>query len=134
MNYSALIVDDETNVVELLTDLIDDYCAGLFVMGSTKTLSGAVQFIEKKKPDLVFLDINLPAGNGLQLLDHFPVRSFDVVFITGYASLEKLALKYKPIGVITKPVDRDNLTNVVEKFKTQRKKAKTQVIKNNNLL
>lgn len=134
MNYTAVIVDDESNVVELLTELIANEFDGLQVGGSAKTLTGAVKTIEEVKPDLVFLDINLPSGSGLQLLDHFTVRSFEVVFITGYASLEKLAVKYKPLGILTKPIDKENLRNVVEKFKTERRNATKRIIKNSNLL
>ncbi len=133
MKYSAIIVDDEAMVVDLLTELINEECEGLDVAGSAGNLPDAIQLIEQNNPDLIFLDINLPSANGMQILDHFPTRHFEVVFITGYTTLESLARRYKPLGILSKPIDNEELRSVYDEFLSRDGQETKEAIHNESL-
>lgn len=134
MKYTAIIVDDEPMVVELLSNLLTEYCEHLSLVAFTGHVNEAVKLIETKRPDLVFLDIHLPSGNGLQILDHFPTRFFEVVFITGYARLEPLAQRYNPLGILAKPIDVDELKTICSAFTASYNHKHKKLIRNENLL
>ncbi|MFP4471841.1 MAG: LytR/AlgR family response regulator transcription factor [Bacteroidales bacterium] len=134
MNHNAIIVDDEPVVVELLSQLISEHCPDLNIVGSAGNPDEAIKLIESHHPDLVFLDINLPSGSGLQILDHFPTRSFEVVFITGYTRLQSLAKQYKPLGILTKPIEVSELQAIISGFRAGCNQEQKKVIRNENLL
>nr|NQU92247.1 response regulator [Bacteroidota bacterium] len=113
----AVIIDDEPSVVELLSDLIKDHFDDVTIIGTSETIKKAAKIISDLRPDIVFLDINIPRGSGMELLDLFPTRNFDVVFITGYPGLEPLVQDYMPLGFICKPAGVDDLSSIFKKYR-----------------
>jgi two-component system, LytTR family, response regulator len=67
------------------------------------------------QPDLVFLDIQIGADNGLDMLDGFPERKFQVVVCTGYDNYAIKAIKQKALDYILKPIDPDELASAIKK-------------------
>jgi two-component system LytT family response regulator len=80
----AVIVDDEKDAVDFINSIIGEYCPGLKVIGKAYDVKDGVQVIKDLKPDLVFLDVEMPHGTGFDLLTQFPEKEFDVVFITAF--------------------------------------------------
>ena len=68
---TALIVDDESKNRESLAKLIDQFCYGVKVIGHAENVTTAVDFINNNQPQIVFLDIEMPGGNGFTLLEKF---------------------------------------------------------------
>jgi two-component system LytT family response regulator len=68
-----------------------------------------------KKPDLVFLDIAMPSGNGFELLNQIPDRGFEVIFVTAYNEHAIQAFRYSAIDYLLKPVDIAELISAVNK-------------------
>lgn len=74
--------------------------------------------IRKVKPDVVFLDIQMPDGTGFDLLEKIAVINFQVIFITAYDQYALKAIKFSALDYILKPVDPNQLMEAVKKIKT----------------
>ena len=84
------VLDDEQQAVDALTALLKKKCAGqVVVSGSNIDPVIAIEEIEMLQPDVLFLDVEMPAMNGLDVLKHFPHRNFRIIFTTAH---EKYAL------------------------------------------
>ncbi|MFN2440129.1 MAG: LytR/AlgR family response regulator transcription factor, partial [Chitinophagaceae bacterium] len=67
----TILVDDEIHCLDTLNMLVSDYCPEMQVMEQCVSAKKALEAIEKIKPDLVFLDIEMPVMNGFELLEHY---------------------------------------------------------------
>lgn len=115
MEINALIVDDEQKSRSSLRKLLADFCTGVTVVAEASDINAAQSLIEQLKPNLVFLDVEMPFGNGFDLLERLPAIDFEVVFITAYSQYAVDAFKYASIDYILKPIDIDTLTRAVER-------------------
>ena len=80
----AVIVDDELNARENLRYLLNAFCKEVEIVSEVANVDEATVAINKHKPQLVFLDIEMPRKNGFQLLDEFSEIDFQIIFITAY--------------------------------------------------
>jgi two-component system LytT family response regulator len=111
----VVIVDDEATVRNAIKTLLDEISPGITVMASEGTVKEGYEAITKFKPDLVFLDIELPDGTGFDLLRKFPQIPFKIIFITGHNEYAIEAIKVSALDYILKPVDVEELYRAVEK-------------------
>lgn len=111
----ALIVEDEKNSQELLKDLIEQYCEGVEVVAIAGNVASALTAIETHKPDLVFQDIELPDGDGFQVLEQSSPINFDVIFTTAYDQYAMRAFKFSATDYLLKPVDIEELQSAVKR-------------------
>ena len=93
MEVTALIVDDEHKNRETLVKLIDQFCYGIKVIGQAENVQAAKEFIDTNKPQIVFLDIEMPGGNGFTLLEKFDKPDFQLIFTTAHADYAIKAIK-----------------------------------------
>lgn len=129
----AVIIDDEQRAVKILGMVVTEYCQGVEVAGMANTISDGIEEIKQKKPDLIFLDIEMPDGSGFDVLTAFPQRDFDVVFVTAYNHYALKAIKYSAADYILKPVDIEEVKNAIEKI-IRRKETKDSVLPDLNEL
>ena len=115
----AIIIDDEENARITLSILIRDHIPQLVVAGSYGSLGAAREGIEQLKPDVVFLDVQMPDEWGLALWKYFPQPSFNVVFTTSYEQYALQAIRLSALDYLLKPIDIDDLNRVVEKLNNQ---------------
>jgi two-component system LytT family response regulator len=114
-----LIVDDEKRARETIGKIIKLYCANAVVVAEAGNVAEATEAIAKHKPDLVLLDINMPGGNGFDLLKQFGTIDFKLVFITAYEEHAVKAFKFSALDYILKPVNPDELVEAVNKAQSQ---------------
>ncbi|HRG89740.1 MAG TPA: LytTR family DNA-binding domain-containing protein [Chitinophagales bacterium] len=112
---NAVIIDDEPNGVKNLQALLLAYCPNVRVVGESGDISSAYQLICNKKPDIVFLDIEMPFGNGFELLDKIYDIKFEVIFVTAFEKYALNAIRKSACDYILKPIDINDLVNAVEK-------------------
>jgi two-component system LytT family response regulator len=112
---NTVIVDDEAPVRNTIRKLLSENFPGISIMASEGTIGEGYVAILRFKPDLVFLDIELPDGNGFDLLKKFPVIPFKVIFITGHQEYALSAIKVSALDYILKPIDNEELIAAVEK-------------------
>ncbi len=114
-NISALIVEDEANSQALLKDLIEQYCEGVSVIAIAGGVEEALKALKKEEPQLVFLDIELPDGDGFQVLEKAPDLNFEVIFTTAYNQYAMRAFKFSATDYLLKPIDIEELQDAVKR-------------------
>lgn len=127
----TVIVDDEPNAVDFISSLIGEYCPELEVTGRANDVPDGISIINEKKPDLVFLDVEMPNGTGFDLLSNFPDKNFDVVFITAFNHYAIKAIKFSAVDYILKPINIKEFIESVRKVVDKRSESRNQ--SNDNL-
>lgn len=109
-----IIVDDEAHCRNLLKEFLafDNH---LFISAEAENVAEAAKLIIEHKPDLIFLDIELPDGTGFDLLEAFPKPSFQVIFTTGHNEYAIKAFKHNAIDYLLKPIDSLELKSALDK-------------------
>lgn len=129
MNIKALIVDDEQNSRQALRALIEAVAPDVTILADAKNTKEARKYIEALKPDLVFLDINMPGETGIELMESFDNLTFHVVFCTAYDKYAVKAFRLNAVDFLLKPIDPDELTHAIEKVKLRGAKVqKDQIV------
>jgi two-component system LytT family response regulator len=111
---NCIIIDDELNNVNLLKKMLQKYCTDVHVIGTETDAIKGVSLIDDLKPDLVFLDIQMPKLNGFELLKKLEPINFELIFVTAFAEFAIEAFEYHAIGYITKPVLSEKLITAVK--------------------
>ncbi len=119
MRLKALIIDDEQASRETLKNYLGSYCGELDIMGMAENLDQALQLIKKYKPDVIFLDIEMPFGNGFDLLEQAGEQGFETIFVTAFSEYALRAIKVSASNYLLKPIDIDELIAAVEKVREQ---------------
>jgi len=118
----AVIVDDEKASRNVLADYIRKYCPDVTVEAEAESVQTGVTAIRKSNPDIVFLDVEMPRGNGFDLLEQLEDMTFETVFVTAFDQYAIQALNYSAAYYLLKPVSIDELIAAVEKIKQQKLK------------
>lgn len=113
----AIIIDDEKRARMNLSILLDEYCQQVNVLADCENLPQGVKAIRKLKPDIVFLDIEMPGHSGLELLDFFDENelNFSIVFTTAYHEYAIQAFRLSAVDYLLKPIVPDELVNAVSR-------------------
>lgn len=119
MKIKALIVDDEESARKALANMLEYYCKEIEVVGTAANISEAYQQIKLQNPAVVFLDIQMPGGNGFDLLKKYRQLPFKVIFVTAYDQFALRALKLSAIDYPLKPLSPRDLIRAIEKLGQQ---------------
>lgn len=103
-SIKAIIIDDEEKSRQTLNGLINRYCPEVTVIAEAASIEEAKKVLAIHSPDLVFLDIRLPDGTGLELLEQLPARTFDVIFTTAHDEYSLKAFQYAALHYLLKPI------------------------------
>lgn len=129
----ALIVDDEGNARETLKMLVEQHTSNVEIFGMADSAETAYKMINELQPDLVFLDVEMPKGNGFDLLEHFDKVNFQVIFTTAYGHYAIKAIKFSALDYLLKPIDIDELRMAIDKVREhiaeQRNESENESIK-----
>lgn len=112
---TAYILDDELNCTDVLQVLLAKYCPEVEVLGIFNDPEQALEAIQKERPKLLFLDIEMPILNGFDLLRRCEPLDFKVIFTTAYDQYAVKAIKFNALDYLLKPVDKDELMAAVKK-------------------
>ena len=115
----AIIVDDVPTNQKRLRDLLTEYCPRVDVMGVADTVASSIKIIAEQKPDLIFLDVELPDGTGFDILQAFQPVPFKVIFFTGHLEYAFQAIKFHAVDYLLKPVVIKDLIESVEQVGKQ---------------
>jgi len=111
----AVCIDDEMHCLKTLTMLLKEYCPDVEVMDKCNDAETGIRAIEKHKPELVFLDIEMPAMNGFELLEKIPEVNFELIFTTSYDKYALKAIHFSALEYLLKPIDGEELQKAVQK-------------------
>jgi two-component system LytT family response regulator len=115
----AVIIDDIQEAITVLTSDLQTYCKNIEVIGSANGVVSGAKRIKELKPDLVFLDIQMPDGTGFDLLEIIGEADFKLIFTTASDEFAIKAFKFSAIDYLLKPIDPDDLMKAVEKVEHQ---------------
>lgn len=119
--YKIVLIEDEDIIRNGLKFLIDWAALDCTIVGEAENGEEGMSVIETCKPDIVFLDINMPVKNGLELLGDCDGKySFSTIIISGYNDFNyaQKAIKYGVTEYLLKPVDREELVDALNRAKS----------------
>lgn len=120
------IIDDEQNAVDALNAMLKKkFSHQVISCGSNIKASLAIEEIEQCQPDILFLDVEMPEMNGLELLRHFPERKFYVIFTTAHEKYALPALKAAAADYLVKPISPQDVYDAIKKC-TEKKGLKQE--------
>lgn len=111
----SLIVDDEEKSRETLKKMVQNFCQDVEVVGEAASVAEAVDIIDEENPDVVFLDVEMPGGNGFTLLEKYDKPPFQVIFTTAHDLYAINAIKFAALDYLLKPVNIKELQEAVSK-------------------
>jgi two-component system LytT family response regulator len=115
----TIIIDDEVHCLDTLDLLLSDFCPQVQVTERCSSAKKGLAAIEKAKPDLIFLDIEMPVMNGFELLEQFTEISFSIIFTTSYDQYAIKAIRFSALDYLLKPIDSKELVAAVQKMAAQ---------------
>ena len=125
----AVIIDDEPNNIDNLNRLLKKYCHEVFIAATALNATDGENIIAEYKPELIFLDIQMPGKSGFDLLQSLPEHFFEIIFVTAFDKYGIQAVKFSAIDYLLKPINTDELQAAVNKayIKIQQKKHNVQL-------
>ena len=110
----TILVEDESMSLDYLKKMVLLHCPDIQIVGSAQSGKIAIQLIEELRPDLIFLDIELPDMDGFQLLQTLKKVNFEVIFVTAFSQYALRAFEYFALGYLLKPIEAERLKAAVE--------------------
>ncbi|MGD1842156.1 MAG: LytR/AlgR family response regulator transcription factor [Thermonemataceae bacterium] len=113
---TTVIIDDEYHGRSSLKKLLYKYCEQVEVVGMAHSVETGKALIQSLQPDLLFLDILMPDGNGFDLLEDLPEQAPQVIFTTAHEDYAVKAFRYAAIDYLLKPISIQMLREAIQKF------------------
>ncbi len=115
----TIIIDDEEGARSVLKNLLKRTCPEVEVIGMAANVPDGVKAIKAHKPDLVFLDVEMPDYAGYELVNFIDKIDFKIIFATAYDQYAIKAFELSAVDYLLKPINRQRLIQSVEKAKAQ---------------
>ena len=112
----AILVDDELSSLQNLQSKLVEFCPDVEVVATAQKPEDAILFIRQHKPDMIFLDIEMPRMNGFRMLDELGELDFEIIFTTAYNHYAVDAIRISAFDYLMKPVAIKELQNTVERL------------------
>lgn len=116
----AVIIEDEKKSRETLNGLLDRYCKNVEILGEADGYRSGIELIKKHKPDVIFLDIQMPDGSGFRLLEEIEKVDFEIIFTTAFDQYAIKAIRYSALDYLLKPIDPEELVNSIKKVELKK--------------
>jgi len=113
---NAVIIDDEIHDQLCLKQLLNDYCLNINIVGIGEDVKSGIAIINQTKPDLVFLDISMPDGEGFEVLEKTQEYDFKTIFVTAHNEYAIKAFEYSAIHYLLKPINVKHLITAVNRI------------------
>lgn len=120
MTLTAIIIEDEQKARRILQTLLLEHCPEIEVKEAVEDVPHGVKAIIKHKPDIVFLDIELPGFSGFELTDFIEDVNFEIIFTTAYSQYALKAFEMSAVDYLLKPIQIEQLKSAVDKAKKRK--------------
>lgn len=120
---NTILIDDEPNALDVLKMQLNRYCPQVTVLRACSSGPDGIDAIRELKPDLVFLDIEMPFKNGFDVLIETRNIDYDVIFTTAYDHFAIKAFKFSAVDYLLKPIDINELKESVLRAVSRKGKA-----------
>ncbi len=115
----AIIVDDESAARDVLQSLILRSKSPINIIAQCSDLENAVTTIKIEKPDVVFLDVQMPNYAGYEIASFFDTINFEIIFVTAYDQFAIKAFELSAIDYLVKPINRQRLQEALSKLENK---------------
>ena len=112
----AILIDDEQDSLNAIEEQIKLYCPSVEIIGTFDNPFEGLEAIQTQNPDLVFLDIEMPRMNGLELARQIQTEDTHIIFVTAHDRYAINAIKLSALDYILKPMDAEELQEAVHKL------------------
>lgn len=113
----VVLVDDQEFCTEALKDILEEHCTEVEIVSICHSGKDGIKAIKKHKPDLVFLDVEMPEMTGFEMLEKFKDPEFDIIFTTSFDKYSIQAIRNSALDYLLKPVNPRELVAAVERAK-----------------
>jgi two-component system LytT family response regulator len=119
---NAVLVDDSEQARKLLRLMLNELATDVIISGEAPDVNTAIDIIRKVKPDVVFLDIEMPGKSGLQLLDELPREevNYEIIFTTAFNDYALKAFRLSAIDYLLKPIPEKDLTEALARLRDRK--------------
>lgn len=135
MTRKVLIIDDENPTREFIRKMLESFDLKLEIYTDGENVQSGIEAIERIKPDIVLLDIQMPDGNGFDVLKSVAHKQFEIIFITAFQEFAVQAIKFSALDYILKPIDAEELrgavTNALQLLSHKKDEHQLQALQHN---
>jgi two-component system, LytTR family, response regulator len=124
---TAVLIDDEPGALAVMQLLLQKHCIQVNIVGKTSNSVEGAALIKARKPDIVFLDIEMPQLNGFQVLEQVADIDFHLIFTTAYDQYAVQAFRYSAVDYLLKPIVAEDLVNAMKRLELRSKGNREQV-------
>lgn len=117
----AIIIDDEASSRNALLQKLRTHCPNVLVIAECEDGETGIAMIEKEKPGIVFLDVEMPRMNGFLMLQQLHYKDFELIFTTAYDHYAIKAIRFSALDYLVKPVESNELVSAVQRAAEKRK-------------
>jgi two-component system, LytTR family, response regulator len=123
---TCVIIDDENKARLLLRNMIESITSEMEILAECANLAEGIKAIKTHKPQVVFLDIEMPGQSGIEILNYIPDNevNFDIVFTTGFSEYAIQAFKLSATDYLLKPINPIELKKTIERIFDKRDNSK----------
>ena len=111
----AIIIDDESDARDALQMSLERYCPDVEVISSCENPEEGIEQIKKHKPDLVFLDVQMPHMTGFDVLNELVEYDLKIIFVTAHDKYAIKAIRFSALDYLLKPVEAEELQQAVRR-------------------
>lgn len=123
---NAILIDDEANAREKLAFMLEQHCAtSVKLVAQARNVEEGLEAIRAQRPDLIFLDVEMPGESGFDLLRRLGKADLDVIFTTAHDHYAIKAIKFAAVDYLLKPIDMDQLREAVARVLEKRRSSIT---------
>lgn len=131
----AVIIDDERNSRDIISLMLGKYCPDVEAVATAGNCRDGIEQIRKHKPQLVFLDLEMPDGTGFDVLAGAYDATFEAIFVTAFEKRFLHTIRLSEVELILKPIDKESLlqavTTVVKRIGDQQPRERYKVLLSN---
>src|SRR6185436_4870533 len=121
---TAIIVDDEKHARDALSGLIENNFPEINLTGEATSVAEAVKVINKEKPKILFLDVELGNETAFDLLQKVDSDELEIIFTTAHESYALQAIKFAAVDYLLKPISKEDLRAALERMERRNLKLK----------
>lgn len=114
----TLLLDDDLPILLLLENLLKKQFPTIEVIGKAQSVKQGIELIDSLKPDLIFLDIEFPDGDGFKILDSVSYSNFETIFISSHDQFAMKAFEYSALHYLKKPIDPNEVSEALCRLDT----------------
>ena len=120
---TAILIDDEESNLSSLKEKLAKHCPEVNILATCDNTSQCIEKIDSLKPDLIFLDIEMPIMNEFVMLQQLTFKNFELIFTTAYDHYAIKAIRFSALDYLLKPIEIEELKAAVKKAEEKRNRS-----------